>query len=88
MAFVEQQQGWLDKHCFSCGKKGHQVSDCKSLTKKEKDAVFARKKKEWVEKDVASYASTAEAEKIGQNHLATDQKVAVEAVNIPVVDTE
>ena len=29
----------------------------------------------------------AEAEKIGQNHLGTEQKVAAEVVNIPVVDT-
>ena len=46
VAFVEQQQDWSDKHSFGCGKKGHQISNCKSLTKKERDAVFTRKKKE------------------------------------------
>ena len=32
------------------------------------------------------YASMAAAKKTGQNHLDTDQKVASEVVNIPVVD--
>ena len=41
MAFVKQQQDWSDKHCFECNRKGHQVSNCKSLTQKEKEAVSA-----------------------------------------------
>ena len=40
-----------------------------------------------MDKNAARYASMAVAAKTGQNHLATDGKVAAEVVNIPVVYT-
>ena len=40
MAFVEQQQDWSDKHCFDCGKKGHQVSNC-TVSKEEPRPVMS-----------------------------------------------
>ena len=85
MAFVEQQQDWSDRYYFGCGKKGHQVSECKKLTQKEKEVVFTQKKKEWAEKNAAQYASAAAAP--GKNHLSTGEKVAADVVNILVVDT-
>jgi predicted Fe-S protein YdhL (DUF1289 family) len=84
VAFVEQTMDWSDKVCFGCGKKGHPVSKCRSLSATEKAAAIEKKEKEWAEKRAPK---RPDAEKIGQNHLATDQKVAAEVENIPVVDT-
>ena len=55
--------------------------------RRKKDAVFTQKKREWANKNAARYGSTAVAAKPVQNHLSTDEKVAVKVVNIPVVDT-
>ena len=50
IAFVEQKIDWKDKVCFGCGKRGHPLSECRSLSAKEKADAIEKNEKERAER--------------------------------------